>query len=320
MSKGVKPLTHIIKNRELIVNIPERRIALTKELLLMDGNSYLHRAFHAFPEMNAPDGTPTNVVYGFLKMLETILLKVSPTHLAVCFDASRKTFRRELYSEYKANRKPAAAELAKQFPLIREVLAALNIPYFHHPYYEADDLLGTIATRSEMPTKIASGDRDVYQLISPQITVLYYKKKGYVEMKHGGIYLGYPSDKMIDIKALAGDTADNIPGCPGIGEKTAINLIEKYGSAEEVLNNAESIPGKLGQNIRANREKILISFELAKINCDCPLEVDYDDLLMDIDPVIGSLMLTRLGIKSINLEGFGKPKTKRAQNPVLSLF
>lgn len=292
---------------------------MTKELLLMDGNSYLHRAFYSYPEMNAPNGAPTNAVYGFLKMLESILLKVSPTHLAVCFDASRKTFRRELYSDYKANRKPAPEGLVKQFSIIREVMAAMNIPYFDHPHYEADDLLGTIATRSKMPTKIASGDRDVYQLISPQITVLYYKNKGYVEMKHGSIYLGYPSDKMIDIKALAGDTADNIPGCPGVGEKTAINLIGKYGSVEGVLNNAEAIPGKLGENIRSNREIILISLELAKINCDCPVDVDYDDLLMDIDPVIGSLMMTKLGIKSINMDNFGKPKNKR-QDAVPSLF
>lgn len=292
---------------------------MTKELLLMDGNSYLHRAFHAFSEMNAPNGTPTNAVYGFLKMLESILLKTSPTHLAVCFDASRNTFRREIYSDYKENRKPAHPDLAKQYPLIREVLAAMNIPYFDHPSYEADDLLGTIATRSEMPTKIASGDRDLYQLINPQITVLYYKNKGYVEMKHGSIYLGYPHEKTVDIKALAGDAGDNIPGCPGVGEKTAVKLIEKYGSLEGVLNNAEIIPGKLGENIRANRETILVSFELGKINCDCPVDVDYDDLLMDIDPVIGSLMMTKLGIKSINIDNFGKPKNKR-QDAVPSLF
>lgn len=320
MSKGVKPLTHIIKNGELVVNIPERRITLTKELLLMDGNSYLHRAFHAFPEMNAPNETPTNAVYGFLVMLESIILKVSPTHLAVCFDVSRKTFRNGIYSEYKATRKPAAADLAKQFPLIREVMAALNIPYFEHPLYEGDDLLGTIATRSEISTKIASGDRDLYQLISPQVSVLYYKNKGYIEMTHENNYLGYPPDKMIHIKALAGEVTDNIPGCPGIGEKIAIKLLEKYGTVEGVLENAEAITGKLGENIRANRENILVSFELAKIKCDCPVEVDYDDLVMEIDPVIGSLMLSKLGIKSINLEGFGKSKTKRTQISAPVLF
>ncbi len=272
-------------------------------LLLVDGNFFLHRAFYACPKMNAPNGTPTNAVFGFLKMLKNLLAITTPTHIAVCFDASKNTFRKKIYPEYKANRKPTPVDLIKQFPVIRQVLAGANIMCFEHPEYEADDLLGTIAAWSNMPTKIASGDRDIYQLISPQTTFLYYNN-GYKRLGSGTTYLGYPPEKMVDIKALAGDSADNIPGCPRVGEKTAIKLIKKYGSLSNILDNADNIPGKLGQNIRVNRNKILLSLELAKINCNCPIDIDCSNLLLEIDSIIGSVVLSELGIKSINLGNF----------------
>ncbi|MFX4261294.1 5'-3' exonuclease [Pelotomaculum propionicicum] len=275
------------------------------KLLLIDGNSYLHRAFHAYPEMTSPKGAPTNAVYGTLKMMENLVSKVNPTHFAVCLDSSKKTFRNSIYSEYKANRKPAPEALVSQFVLFRQVLSALDITFFEDEQYEADDLLGTVSQRAEgLLTMIATSDRDAIQLIDCRTTVLLYKNKGYVELSDGNLIMEFRPDQMVDIKALAGDASDNIPGVPGVGKKTAIELVNKYGSAFGVIENSGEIKGKLGEKIRANIDSIKMSYKLAVIKRDCPIDVNFDNLKLGVDIEIGDFVLASLGIRTINLNKF----------------
>lgn len=275
------------------------------ELLLVDGNSLLHRSFHALPFMSSPAGLPTNAVYGTLKALEKLVGEFSPTHLAVCFDASKQTFRHKLYPQYKANRKPAPQDMAKQFSLIREVLSALNIPYFEHPEYEADDLLGTIASKAAgFLTRIATGDRDCIQLVNPRVRLVLYKNGGHVEMDEQAVRDEYGIEpwQVAHYKALAGDKSDNIPGVPGIGEKTALELVRQYGTVGQISQMVESIPGRAGKLLAEGTESTTLSYELAKINCSCPVEVNFDSLKLDVDVETGRRKLADLGIKKVNFD------------------
>ena len=277
------------------------------KLLLVDGNSFLHRCFHAFPPMSSPAGLPTNAVFGTLKMLEGLVGELNPTHLAFCLDASRQNWRHKLYKEYKANRKPAPQELVKQFPLIREVLSALNIPYFENPEYEADDLLGTIALKAAgFLTRIATGDRDCIQLVTPAVRLIMYKSGGHIEMGKQEVQDKYGIEpwQIVHYKALDGDTSDNIPGVPGIGKVTAIELIKQFGTIKQIATAVETIPGRKGKLLAEGLELMKLSYELAKINCECPIEVDFDNLKLNVDLEKGASKLTTLGIKKINLGVF----------------
>lgn len=267
--------------------------------LIIDGNSYLHKAFHALKPMHAPDGTPTNAVYGMLKMMEGIIPTVSPTHMAVCFDASKHgTFRHRAYPEYKANRKETHPQLVAQFPVIRKTLGALGIPYFEDVEYEADDLAGSLAEMAEgYTTYIATGDKDCIQLISPRTKVL-FSRKGHnvLSLENAEGVLGVPPHQVVDFKALAGDTSDNIPGAKNVGEKTAVKLIKEYGSALGVIENAHRIPGKIGEAIRDSEETIRMSHFLATIKRDCPMDADIDSLKLNINKKRGMEKLFSLGI------------------------
>ncbi|MCL6478146.1 MAG: hypothetical protein K6T65_06990 [Peptococcaceae bacterium] len=301
------------------------------ELLLIDGNNFLHRAFYAYPPMTGPGNVPTNAVYGTLKMLESLIPKVKPTHLAVCFDASRESFRNKLYKGYKGNRKGAPPELVPQFNLIREVLKALNIPYLESPEYEADDLIGTLAQKAAgYLTRIATGDRDCLQLINHRIRVLYYRKGGYIELNTETMEreFGYSPHHVVPLKALAGDTSDNIPGAPGIGEKTALNLIRQHLNLTNIL--SAEIPGKTGETIREYVDDIRLSQELATIKRDCPLPLKLDDLKLSIDEEKGVAKLLSLGIKSVSLakltakteeqpEKDTKPEPKQSETELIQM-
>ncbi|OPX89425.1 MAG: DNA polymerase I [Pelotomaculum sp. PtaB.Bin104] len=295
-----KPFCATAKNMSRGINFLKKG-----ELLLIDGNNFLYRAFYAYPPMTGLGNVPTNAVYGTLRMLESLIPKVKPTHLAVCFDASRESFRNRLYKNYKGNRKGAPPELIPQFNLIREVLKALNILYLESPEYEADDLIGTVAQKAAgYLTRIATGDRDCLQMINHRIRVLYYRKGGYIELTPEMMEqeFGYPPHHVVPLKALAGDTSDNIHGAPGIGEKTALNLIRQHINLTKIL--AVEIPGKTGEIIKEYAEDIRLSQKLATIKCDCPLPLGLDDLKLNIDEEKGSEKLLRLGIKSINLSKF----------------
>lgn len=256
-----------------------------QRFLVIDGSSLAHRAFYALPLLSNRQGIYTNAVYGFLTMLFKILSEEPVDYIAVAFDKGRVTFRTELYAEYKGHRKATPPELSPQFALIRELLKALRIATYELDNYEADDLIGTMAKKAEqqgIEVLILTGDRDSLQLVSPSTKVLLTKKGiSQIEtydtakiMEHYGIQ---PA-QLIDVKGLMGDSSDNIPGVPGIGEKTAVKLIKEYSNLDNVLANIDNIKGaKLKDNLLKYTQQALLSKELATIDCDAPIQFCMDD-------------------------------------------
>jgi DNA polymerase-1 len=257
-------------------------------LLLLDGHSLAYRAFYALPvaTFSTSSGQPTNAVYGFTSMLLNLVRDESPTHLAVAFDVSRQTFRTERFSEYKANRASTPTEFKGQIELIKEILSALNIAALAVDGFEADDILATLAKRAKLgdfDVLICTGDRDTFQLIDASTTVL-YPKKGVSEMarmtpeaveeKYGLTPKQYP-----DFAALRGDPSDNLPGVPGVGEKTAQKWIAHYGSLTELVARAPELAGKVGGSLRENLAQVLLNRELTELHVDVPLPVTVDELV-----------------------------------------
>lgn len=246
-----------------------------KTLYLVDGSSYIYRAYYAIRHLSSPSGHPTNAIYGFIQMLLKLLKDYQPQHLAVVFDAGRTTFRTELYPQYKANRAAMPDDLRMQMQPIREVVRAFNIPTLELPGFEADDLIGTIADRfSEHGGKVVvvTGDKDLMQIVNRQITLLDTMKgveSGIAEVIER---FGVPPELVIDILALAGDSSDNIPGVPGIGEKTATKLISEFGSLDSLLERADEVKGKNGEKLLEFKEQALLSRRLATIDRTIPLE------------------------------------------------
>ena len=275
-------------------------------LILLDGNSLLHRSYHAYPYMSSPAGVPTHAVFGTLKYLEKVLKRIQPTHLLFCFDASKKTFRNELYPLYKANRKEAPEDLVPQFELIRKVLKRFNIPYIEDENVEADDLIGTIARNAGgFMTKIVSSDKDMLQLVNHRVNVLLVKNGGeHLEITPDNILekMGYNPWEVPELKALSGDKSDNIPGVPGVGDMTALKLLKEHGNLETVLENVAKIPGKLGEKIAAAIEDIRLFRTLATIKTDCDVSgFDKKSLELNLEIVAGEMELQRLGIRTIHL-------------------
>ncbi|AIF51125.1 DNA polymerase I [Pelosinus sp. UFO1] len=248
--------------------------------IIIDGSSLVHRAFYALPLLTTASGQYTNAVYGFTTMMVKLLGELKPDFMVVAFDKGKITFRNDAYAEYKAHRKPTPGELSEQFPLAKEVLDAFGIRVIEEAGYEADDIIGTLAAKAGQAghkVTIVTGDRDALQLISPNTRVM-LTKKGISEMEtfdreaFQAKYSVTP-EQQIDIKGLMGDASDNIPGVPGVGEKTAVKLIAEFGSIENVLENIDCISGKkLQENLRNNKEIALLSKKLATIVCDMPLE------------------------------------------------
>lgn len=277
-----------------------------KNLLIIDGSSLMYRAFYALPPLNTKDGVPTGAVYGFTNMLLKLLEEYKNSDIVVAFDKSRITFRNELFPDYKGHRQATPPELSLQFPLAQELLSAFGITFLELNGFEADDIIGTIATKyqSEYNPIIVTGDRDALQLLSEQIKVL-LTKKGISEMKLYGRdefledYKVNPL-QLIDIKGLMGDSSDNIPGVAGIGEKTALKLIAEYGSVENVLENIANIKGKkLQENLTNSKDIALLSKQLATIITDVPLE----DMRFTIEPNLSAALeiINRLEFRNIAL-------------------
>ena len=254
---------------------------MSEKLVLIDGHSILNRAFFGLPDLTNSQGVHTNAVYGFLNILFKILEEEKPNYLAVAFDVKAPTFRHQMFEEYKGTRKPMADELRQQVPVMKEMLTKMGVPIVELPGFEADDLLGTISVMGEaqgMEVSIVSGDRDLLQLATDhvQIRIPKTKKTGteienYYAKDVVERYLVSPKE-FIDVKALMGDTSDNIPGVPGIGEKTATALIEKYKSIEEVHAQAAEVkPPRAGKNIVEYWEQAVMSKELATIITDAPV-------------------------------------------------
>ena len=257
-----------------------------KKIMLVDGNSILFRAYYATAAtgnfMTNKDGIPTNAIFGFINMFQK-LLERNPDYVYVAFDHARKTFRNELMEDYKGTRKETPDELKVQFGIIREYLGAANIPYSELEGYEADDLIGTLATVSNtqgLEVEIITGDKDMLQLVNDHITVL-RTTKGVSEMANMDINgviekFGVRPDQIRDLLGLMGDSADNIPGVKGIGEKTAVKLLTQYGSIEGINENAEGIKGKLGEKVRDGRDMAILSKKIATILTDVPMDTDLE--------------------------------------------
>lgn len=256
------------------------------KVLLIDGNSLLYRAFYALPLLHTQAGEYTNGVYGFLTMYNRVVKELEPTHILVAFDMDRRSFRTEQYEEYKANRSAPPDELQPQFALIREVLTALNVPYAEMQGYEGDDLIGTFSLQAEeagMEAVILTGDKDALQLVSDQVKVL-LTRKGITETELYDPALvrekwQVDPEQMIEIKALMGDSSDNIPGVPGVGEKTAIKLVSEFKNLENLYEHVDKVSGKkLKERLIENRDKAFLSRELGTIVRDVPVEQTLDDV------------------------------------------
>lgn len=253
-------------------------------MIVIDGNSLIHRAFHAIPLLSNSQGVITNAVYGFTNMLLKILNEQQPGLVAVAFDKGKTTFRHQDYAAYKGTRKATPDELRPQFILARDVLKAMRIPYYELENYEADDLIGTIVSKAEatgLNVLILTGDRDALQLVSPKTKVM-LTRKGITELEvfdEGKVWdkYGVTPAQIIDLKGLQGDPSDNIPGVPGIGEKTAATLIKEYGSVEEILNQLDNLSPRLQKLLRGKEEIALLSKKLATILRDVPLDLDLAD-------------------------------------------
>ena len=280
---------------------------MQKKLVIIDGSSLLFRAFYALPPtMTAPDGTPTNAIYGFLRMLLGLYRDLDPEYMAVTFDKDRHTFRTEMYDGYKATRKPAPDELVPQFDLIIDVLRTMGVAVYSIPGYEGDDVLGTLSARyeNELPVNIVTGDRDALQLSSDQTTVLLTQKgiTNMARMTPEAIMEKYhitPS-QVIDIKALMGDTADNIPGVPGIGEKTALQLLTEYKDLDNLYAHVEEIKGARKKKLIENKDMAYLSYKLATIKRDVPLDTTLEDMKQPIHIEEMRKIFSTLGIRMID--------------------
>lgn len=278
-----------------------------KKLMIIDGSSLLFRAFFALPPLKSALGTPTNAVYGFLTMLIKLYEEIHPDYIAVAFDKGRQTFRTEMYSEYKGNRPDAPEDLRPQFSLIQDVLKAMGICVIEEEGFEGDDILGSLSKKfasSELAVQIITGDRDNLQLVS-DCSHVFLTKKGISDMLEITLenmqdLYGYGPDKVIQMKALMGDSSDNIPGVPGVGEKTAFKLISEYGDLESIYENIDTISGKkLKERLLENKELAFLARDLATIKTDMDFSYELDDFvqqfhLSEVKPMFESLGFTKL--------------------------
>lgn len=258
-----------------------------EKLVLIDGNSLSFRAFFALPLLTNKAGVYTNAIYGFTMILDKIIKEEQPTHFMVAFDAGKTTFRNNMYSEYKGGREKTPDELRSQLPYIRQLVESYNIKHYELENYEADDIIGTLSKQADnqnLKTIIITGDRDLTQLASENVTI-YYTKKGVTDIDHytpefiAEKYDGIVPNQIIDMKGLMGDKSDNIPGVPGIGEKTAIKLLKQFETVEGVYENIDELKkSKMKEKLIENEENAKLSKDLATINRDSPIEVTIDDL------------------------------------------
>lgn len=276
---------------------------------VIDGNSLMHRAFHAVPPtMNAPDGRPTNAIFGFLNMFLKMIDAFNPDGVVVAFDKGKPRVRMEMLPQYKAQRPPMDPDLHAQFPMIKELLTALNVPILQSEGWEGDDILGTMARLGEeagCDMLLVTGDRDMYQLVTEHVNVV-STRKGLSDVaimtpeSVDDLYHGITPALVPDFYGLKGDTSDNIPGVPGIGPKKASALIAQYGSLDEVIAHADEVKGKMGENLRAHIDDALLSRKVATIRTDAPVELDFDETSFpafsadEVSAALGTLGITAM--------------------------
>ena len=285
---------------------------------VIDGNSLMHRAFHAVPPtMNAPDGRPTNAIFGFLNMFLKMIDAFNPDGVVVAFDKGKPRVRMEMLPQYKAQRPPMDPDLHAQFPMIKELLTALNVPILQSEGWEGDDILGTMARLGEeagCDMLLVTGDRDMYQLVTEHVNVV-STRKGLSDVaimtpeSVDDLYHGITPALVPDFYGLKGDTSDNIPGVPGIGPKKASALIARYGSLDEVIAHADEVKGKMGENLRAHIDDALLSRKVATIRTDAPVELDFDETSFpafsadEVSAALGTLGITAMQNRFLVLIG-----------------
>ena len=251
------------------------------DLVLIDGSSYLYRAFHALPALSTSDGAPTGALLGVLTMIQKLLREERPAHIAVVFDAPGKTFRDEIYAEYKATRPPMPDELRAQVQPILDAIEAMGLPLLRVEGVEADDVIGTLcdrATERGLDVLVSTGDKDLAQLVSDNVTLVNTMDDTRLDRDGVKKKFDVQPEQIVDYLALVGDTSDNIPGVPKVGPKTAAKWLNEYGTAEGVVEHAEAIKGKVGESLRDHVEQLWLSRKLAKIACDIELDISIDDL------------------------------------------
>lgn len=285
---------------------------------VIDGNSLMHRAFHAVPPtMNAPDGRPTNAIFGFLNMFLKMIDAFNPDGVVVAFDKGKPRVRMEMLPQYKAQRPPMDPDLHAQFPMIKELLAALNVPILQSEGWEGDDILGTMARLGEQAgcdMLLVTGDRDMYQLVTEHVNVV-STRKGLSDVaimtpeSVDDLYHGITPALVPDFYGLKGDTSDNIPGVPGIGPKKASALIAQYGSLDEVIAHADEVKGKMGESLRAHIDDALLSRKVATIRTDAPVELDFEATSFpaysadEVSAALGTLGITAMQNRFLALIG-----------------
>lgn len=285
---------------------------------VIDGNSLMHRAFHAVPPtMNAPDGRPTNAIFGFLNMFLKMIDAFNPDGVVVAFDKGKPRVRMEMLPQYKAQRPPMDPDLHAQFPMIKELLTALNVPILQSEGWEGDDILGTMARLGEeagCDMLLVTGDRDMYQLVTEHVNVV-STRKGLSDVaimtpeSVDDLYHGITPALVPDFYGLKGDTSDNIPGVPGIGPKKASALIAQYGSLDEVIAHADEVKGKMGENLRAHIDDALLSRKVATIRTDAPVELDFEATSFpafsadEVSAALGTLGITAMQNRFLALIG-----------------
>lgn len=255
------------------------------KVVIVDGNSLINRAYFALPPLIASDGKIYNAVYGFVNILTKLITENKPTHLVVAFDAGKKTFRNDLYSDYKGTRKGMPEELASQLPVLKDLLTKMNIKIVEKLGIEADDIIGTLSKRFTLPCVILTGDRDCLQLIDNK-TEVWLTKHGITDVvslneRQLKEEMHLTPNQVIELKGLMGDASDNIPGVTGVGQKTALSLIEKYGTVENVYKNIDEINGKLKDKLLADKDMAFLSLKLATIILDADIQCEQEDCLLN---------------------------------------
>jgi DNA polymerase-1 len=253
----------------------------SKPIILVDGSSYLYRAFHAMPGLNNSEGQPTGAIYGVINMTRSLLKQYQPEYIAMVFDAKGKTFRDDLYSEYKANRPPMPDEMRSQVPYLYEIVEAMGLPLLVIEGVEADDVIGTLAAQAvdkAVDVVISTGDKDMAQLVNERVTLVNTMDNKVTDMDGVKNRFGVSADRFIDYLALVGDSADNIPGVPKVGPKTAAKLINEFGDLDALISHADKVEGKLGENLRDSLDFLPLSRNLVTIRCELDLPLTLDEL------------------------------------------